>query len=84
MDTHQIHINFSKIALALSKIVREKAIISGSKIIYIKDDNLVEEEPLTGSVTIISKNTSTKRKWLFFIFLPGRMGLGKQLSTRQF
>ena len=60
MDTHQIHINFSKIALALTKMVRERAITYGSKIVYIKGNNLVEEDPLTGSVTIISENTSTK------------------------
>lgn len=40
---------------ALKKRVRDKAIKAGSTIIYLKDGNLIEEDPKTSSKRILKK-----------------------------
>jgi ribosomal protein L18E len=55
MKTGPVNINFAKMAVAFRKHVRLKALNAGSYIVYLKNGQIVEENPKDSS-TRISKN----------------------------
>ena len=52
MKVEAVNINFKKMALAFRKHVRLKALNAGSNIIYLKNGQLVEENPKDSSIQI--------------------------------
>jgi hypothetical protein len=54
MNTKAVNINFALMGNALMQYVRTKAIKAGSKIIYIENGILVEENPKTKSKNILA------------------------------
>jgi len=47
MTYSQVNINFDLLAKAFQKYIREKALQSGSTIVYKLNDQLIEEDPQT-------------------------------------
>ena len=52
MKVEAVNINFKKMALAFREHVRLKALNAGSNIIYLKNGQLVEENPKDSSIQI--------------------------------
>lgn len=52
MKGEAVNINFKKMALAFRKHVRLKALNAGSNIVYVKNGQLIEENPKDSSIQI--------------------------------
>lgn len=55
MKTKNVNIDFGVMQKAMKKAVREKALQFGSSIVYIKDGQLVEENPRTNTIRLIKR-----------------------------
>jgi hypothetical protein len=55
MEASLVNIDFKLMESAYRDYVREKAILAGSTIVYVKDGQLIEEDPKTMQKTILKK-----------------------------
>lgn len=55
MEKSQVNIDFKLMETAYREYVREKAILAGSTIVYVKDGQLIEENPKTLEKNILNK-----------------------------
>jgi hypothetical protein len=55
MKTKHVNIDFTVMQKAMKKAVREKALQFGSSIIYLKDGELVEENPRTKTIRSVKR-----------------------------
>lgn len=55
MKTLQVHKNFKLVAKALREDVRHKAAISGNSIVYLKDGQIIEEDPKNNKKKVLRK-----------------------------
>lgn len=55
MKTKNVNIDFTVMQKAMKKAVRAKALQFGSSIIYLKDGELVEENPRTRTIRLIKR-----------------------------
>lgn len=53
MPSSEVHIDFKKMQSAIMAYVRRKAEISGSDIIYVKNGQLIQENPKSNKKTIL-------------------------------
>ena len=53
MSSPQVHIDFKKMQSAIKAYVRRKAEISGSNIIYVKNGQLIQENPKSNIKTVL-------------------------------
>ncbi len=61
MQNAQVNINFERMGLALQEYVRSKALVAGSNLVYLENDQIIKENPRTGQKTVI-KNTAENNK----------------------
>lgn len=53
MPSPQVHIDFKKMQAAIKAYVRRKAEISGSNIIYVRNGQLIQENPKSNKKTVL-------------------------------
>jgi hypothetical protein len=53
MPSPQVHIDFKKMQTAIKAYARRKAEISGSNIIYVKNGQLIQENPKSNKKTVL-------------------------------
>lgn len=58
MKSKQVNIDFAIMQKAMKEAVRAKALQFGSSIIYLKDGNLIEENPRTNTIRTIKRGYS--------------------------
>lgn len=51
-----------KLSLAMERLVRQKAIKAGNSIFYLEGDNIIKENPVTGSKVVVRKSLRRKQR----------------------
>jgi len=51
-----VNIDFKKVGKTFREYVRDKAIAAGSTIVYVHNDQLIEEDPKNGKIIVLKEH----------------------------